>query len=59
MKNVTLKTTPYCITKALINSVKGDVDHGLIFSGSNGYKTDKIVKVHELVNELVNEIKEA
>lgn len=59
VKNCNPKTTPYCITKALINSVKGDVDNGLIFSGSNGYKADKIVKVKELVNELVNEIKEA
>lgn len=59
VKNCNPKTTSYCITKALINSVKGDVDNGLIFSGSNGYKADKIVKVKELVNELVNEIKEA
>src|SRR5699024_5996676 len=27
--------TPYCITKALVNAVKGNVDEGLIFCGSN------------------------
>ena len=26
--------TPYCITEALVNAVKGDVDNGLIFCGS-------------------------
>lgn len=49
------KTTPYCISEALINSVSGDVDHGLIFSGSNAYRVDKIVTVKELISELVDE----
>lgn len=50
-------TTPYCITKALINAVKGDVDNGLIFCGSNAYRIDKIVSVKELLDELVEEYK--
>ena len=45
--------TPYCITRALINAVKGNVDEGLIFCGSNVDKIDKIVTVKELINELV------
>lgn len=45
-------TTPYCISKALINSVKGNVDEGLIFIGKNGYRIDKIVSVKELIDEL-------
>lgn len=49
-------TTPYCITKALVNSVNGDVDNGLIFIGKNGYKIDKIVSVPELMDELINGI---
>ena len=40
-------TSPYCISKALINSVNGDVDNGLIFIGKNGYKFDKIVGVKD------------
>jgi len=48
-------STPYCISLALINSVKGDVDNGLIFSGSNVYRIDKIVTVKELINELVTD----
>lgn len=48
-------TTIFCITKALINAVNGDVDNGLIFTGSNGYKIDKIVSVKELIKELTLE----
>ncbi|QGU95297.1 nitronate monooxygenase [Clostridium bovifaecis] len=47
--------TPYCISKALINAVNGDVDNGLIFSGSNAYKINKICSVKELIQELVEE----
>lgn len=45
-------STIFCITKALINAVSGDVDNGLIFTGSNGYKINKIVSVKELMQEL-------
>lgn len=47
-------TTPYCITQALISSVKGDVDNGLIFCGENTYKLDKITTVKELLDELTS-----
>lgn len=47
--------TPYCITKALIEAVKGNAQDGLIFSGSNAYRLDKITTVKELIDELVNE----
>lgn len=49
--------TPYCITRALINAVKGNIDEGLLFCGSNAYRLDKIVSVHDLMNELVDETK--
>lgn len=47
--------TPYCITKALINAVKGNVNEGLIFCGSNVDKINKIVTVKELMQELIKE----
>lgn len=47
--------TPYCISKALIEAVKGNVEEGLIFTGSNAYRLDKIITVRELINELVKE----
>ena len=49
------KTTQYCISGALIEAVKGNIDEGLVFSGTNGYRTDKIVSVEELVKELMEE----
>lgn len=52
-------TTLYCITEALINSVRGDLDNGLIFCGENASRIDKIVSVSELLNELESEILKA
>lgn len=49
------KSTPYCITEALIQAVKGNLDKGLIFVGSNVYKVDKITSVKNLMSELVTE----
>lgn len=46
--------TPYCISQALIQSVKGNVDNGLIFVGSNASRVDKMITVHELIKELVD-----
>ncbi|NLK94372.1 MAG: nitronate monooxygenase [Clostridiales bacterium] len=51
--------TPYCISRALINSVNGNVDDGLIFCGSNAYRIDKITSVSDLMNELKEEILKA
>lgn len=50
------KETPYCISKALLNAVKGNINEGLIFCGSNAYKIDKIITVKELMDELIKEI---
>lgn len=53
IKTCDVTTTPYCITKALINAVKGNLDEGLIFVGSNVHRIEKIVPVHDLMQELV------
>lgn len=44
-------TTPYCITEALVNAVKGNLDEGLIFCGSNAYKATKIETVADIMEE--------
>lgn len=44
-------TAPYCITEALVNAVEGRLDEGLIFCGSNAYRTDKIETVAEIMEE--------
>lgn len=55
IKTCDIKNTPYCITKALINSVKGNIENGLVFCGSNVHKIKEIVPVHNLMQELVTE----
>lgn len=55
LKKCNPKSTPYCISKALVQAVKGNLEEGLIFTGSNAYRIDKIVTVKELINELVTE----
>lgn len=50
--------TPYCITQALINSAKGDLENGLIFCGENVDKIKEITTVNELMTKLQTEIEE-
>lgn len=45
-------SAPYCITKALIKSVKGDVENGLVFCGSNADKIKGITTVRNIITEL-------
>ena len=45
-------STPYCITEALINAVKGNVDEGLVFCGARAYKEKRIKSVKEVISEL-------
>lgn len=52
IKTCDVKTTPYCITRALINSAKGDTNNGLVFCGSNAYRANEIISVHDLMEEL-------
>ncbi len=44
---------PYCISRALIAAVEGDVQNGLFFCGENVSRIKEIVSVKELINELV------
>lgn len=47
--------TPYCISNALIASVTGDAEDGLIFCGSNAYRLNELTTVDKLMRELVEE----
>jgi Dioxygenases related to 2-nitropropane dioxygenase len=42
---------PYCITRALVNAVKGNIDQGLIFCGTNAYRARKLEHVSEVMEE--------
>lgn len=43
---------PYCITEALINAVKGNIDQGLIFCGANVGRINEITTVKQLIDQL-------
>lgn len=43
---------PYCITKALINAVRGDIENGLVFCGANVGRINKMLTVRQLMDEL-------
>lgn len=46
------KTTPYCITLALMNAKKGKLKYGFAFAGQNAYRVERITSVAELIDEL-------
>lgn len=48
-------TAPYCIARALFDAVSGNLDHAVVFAGSNVSRINKIVSVKELMDELVAE----
>lgn len=46
------KIVGYCIADRLGAAYKGDLETGLFFTGSNGYKLEKVISVHELMEKL-------
>ncbi len=46
------KVAPYCITEALIDSVEGDIDNGLVFIGSNGHRLKEMSTVHQVIEDI-------
>ena len=46
------RSVPYCITKALIDAVRGDIKNGLIFCGENVDRIHEMTTVHDLMQEL-------
>jgi len=59
LKTCDLKTAPYCITRALVNAQKGNLEHGFAFAGANAYRIDKLISVRELFQTLIAEYKAA
>ena len=53
IKNCKPAEIPYCITNALVNAVKGNIDEGLIFCGANVDRIQKIETVHDVVEDLM------
>jgi nitronate monooxygenase len=45
----------YCIAQALVASYRGQMDNGYAMCGANAWRCDKIVSVHDLIQELATE----
>ncbi|MDD4159481.1 MAG: nitronate monooxygenase family protein [Synergistaceae bacterium] len=52
-----IKHETFCIADALVNAYRGDWENGLFFCGSNVPKVSSIMKVKELMNELLEGFK--
>jgi nitronate monooxygenase len=52
-RGVEAKEVGFCIADRLSDAFEGNLETGLFFSGTNGYKLDKIISVEELMNKLM------
>lgn len=59
IKTCDYKKSPYCISLALINAQRGNLERGFAFSGANGYRCTEIVSVKELIAILAKEYESA
>ena len=48
------KAVGYCIADRLGAAYEGDIETGLFFTGSNGYKATELISVKELMDKLTN-----
>ena len=55
LKNCHPNEIPYCITDALITSVTGDADNGLVFCGADAWRCERLQSVEEVIKELLPE----
>ncbi|MCH4168056.1 MAG: nitronate monooxygenase family protein [Streptococcaceae bacterium] len=51
-KHCDRKTIPYCISEALLHSVEGNAENGLVFAGANAYRVNEITTVKAILEEL-------
>ncbi len=51
---VEAKAVGYCIADRLSDAYYGKKETGLFFTGSNGYRLDKLISVKELMDKLLN-----
>lgn len=45
----------YCIADRLADAMRGDLEHGLFFSGTNGARLRELVSVRDLIEELTQD----
>lgn len=56
IEKCTVKDIPYCISKSLIAAASGDLEHALLFCGSNAYKATHLEHVADIFKELETEV---
>ena len=59
VKTCQQEKTPYCIAQVLLNAMRGNLDRGFAFCGSNVFRVDRIVSVRELIESLQAEFDNA
>jgi nitronate monooxygenase len=52
-RGVEAKVVGFCIADRLSDAYAGNLEFGLYFSGSNGYRLDKVISVKELMEKLI------
>lgn len=53
-RGVEARKVGYCIADRLADAITGNIETGLFFSGTNGYRVNEIISVHELMQRLIN-----
>ncbi len=48
-------SAPFCIAKALINAVEGDLDNAVVFAGTNVSRIKEITSVRDLIDSVIRE----
>jgi len=52
-RGIEAKEVGFCIADRLSDAFEGNLETGLYFSGTNGYKLDKLISVKELMSKLI------
>jgi NAD(P)H-dependent flavin oxidoreductase YrpB (nitropropane dioxygenase family) len=59
LKTCDFAKSPYCIALALTNAKLGNFEEGFAFAGANAYRSDRIISVKELIENLSEEYNSA
>ncbi|MDR2639046.1 MAG: nitronate monooxygenase family protein [Helicobacteraceae bacterium] len=52
-RGVEARAVGYCIADRLSDAAEGNLETGLFFTGSNGYRIDRLISVNDLIKKLV------
>ncbi len=55
LRTCNVEKTPYCIVAALVSAMKGNLNGGFAFAGTNAYKTKAIISVKETFQNILAE----